>query len=284
MLLGAHMSIAGGVYNAVLDGEKAGCDVIQIFTKQPNQWKAKVLTDDEIARFFEEQKRTGVITVCAHTSYLINLGSPDDELYQKSIDAFKIEMERCEVLKIPQLVMHPGSHVGSGEEAGLKRIAAAFNRILDEMQDGKTSICIETTAGQGTNLGYKYEQLARIMDMVENKERISVCLDTCHIYSAGYPLQDPRKYRETLKAFDDTIGLKRLKVIHCNDSKKPFGEKKDRHEHIGEGELGLEPFRNMMNDRRLNKVPKILETPKSDDLHEDIENLNILRSLIKEKK
>jgi len=281
MLLGAHMSIAGGVYNAVLDGEKAGCDVIQIFTKQSNQWKAKTLTDEDISRFLDEQKRTGVKAVCAHTSYLINLGSPDDALYEKSIEAFKIEMERCDALKIPQLVMHPGSHVGSGEEAGLKRIGDAFNRLLDAMPDGKTSICIETTAGQGTNLGYKFEQLAQIIDMVEDKNRMSVCLDTCHIFSAGYPLQDPKEYRATMKEFENIIGLKRLKVIHFNDSKKPFGSKKDRHEHIGDGELGLEPFRNIMNDRRFNKVPKILETPKSDDLHEDIENLERLRSLVK---
>ncbi|MEW5924426.1 MAG: deoxyribonuclease IV [Candidatus Zixiibacteriota bacterium] len=283
MLLGAHMSIAGGIFNAVLDGEKAGCDVIQIFTKQSNQWKAKPLTDEEITRFFDEQKRSKVKVVCAHTSYLINLGSPDDELYQKSIEAFRIEMERCDVLKIPHLVMHPGSHVGSGEEAGLRRIADAFNRILGELPDGKTSICIESTAGQGTNLGYKFEQLARIINMVENKDCVSVCLDTCHIFAAGYRLQDAKDYRATMKEFDDIVGLKRLQVIHFNDSKKPFGSKKDRHEHIGEGELGLEPFRNIMNDRRLGRVPKILETPKSDDLHEDIENLKILRSLVDEK-
>ena len=283
MFLGAHMSIAGGVFNAVLDGEKAGCEVVQIFTKQSNQWKAKPLTDDEITRFFDEQKRSRVKVVCAHTSYLINLGSPDDDLYRKSIEAFKIEMERCDVLKIPQLVMHPGSHVGSGEETGLRRIADAFNRILGELPDNKTSICIESTAGQGTNLGYKFEQMARIINMVEDKERVSVCLDTCHIFAAGYKLQDPKDYRATMKEFDDIVGLKRLQVIHFNDSKKPFGSKKDRHEHIGGGELGLEPFRNIMNDRRLNRVPKILETPKSDDLHEDIENLKILRSLVDDK-
>ena len=283
MFLGAHMSIAGGVFNAVLDGEKAGCEVVQIFTKQSNQWKAKLLTNDEITRFFDEQKRSRVKVVCAHTSYLINLGSPDDDLYRKSIEAFKIEMERCDVLKIPQLVMHPGSHVGSGEETGLRRIADAFNRILGELPDNKTSICIESTAGQGTNLGYKFEQMARIINMVEDKERVSVCLDTCHIFAAGYKLQNPKDYRATMKEFDDIVGLKRLQVIHFNDSKKPFGSKKDRHEHIGGGELGLEPFRNIMNDRRLNRVPKILETPKSDDLHEDIENLKILRSLVDDK-
>lgn len=280
MLLGAHMSIAGGAFNALLDGQKATCDTIQIFTKQSNQWKAKPLTDEEIERFFAEQKNTGVAVACAHDSYLINLGSPDDELYEKSAEAFKIELERCEVLKIPQLVMHPGSHVGSGEDAGLKRIAAACNRLFEELPDGKAAVCLETTAGQGTNLGYRFEQLARIIDMVEDKSRMTVCLDTCHIFAAGYKIQEPADYKVTMREFDRILGLKRLKVIHINDSKKPFGSKKDRHEHIGKGELGLEPFRNILNDRKLVKVPKILETPKSDDLHEDIENLRILRSLI----
>ncbi|MFH2035454.1 MAG: deoxyribonuclease IV [Candidatus Zixiibacteriota bacterium] len=282
MLLGAHMSIAGGIYNAVTAGKKATCDVIQIFTKSSNQWRAKDLTDDEIEKFHEEQKNTGVKVVCAHDSYLINLGTPNDELYQKSIDAFKIELERCHILGIPNLVMHPGSHVGSGEEAGLKRVAEAFNRIFDQLPECKTSICIETTAGQGTNLGYKFEHLAAIIDMVENKNLMAVCFDTCHTFAAGYDLTDPNKFKATLKEFDDILGLKNLNIMHINDSKKPHGSKKDRHEHIGEGEMGLEPFRNVMNERRLNKVPKILETPKGPDLKEDIENLKILRSLIKE--
>jgi deoxyribonuclease-4 len=283
MLLGAHMSIAGGVYNAVTAGKKATCDTIQIFTKQSNQWRAKPLTDVEIEKFLQEQKSTGVSVACAHVSYLINLGSPDDALYAKSVDSFKIELERCGMLRIPHLVMHPGSHVGSGEETGLKRIAEALNRIFDQLPENKTTVCLETTAGQGTNLGYRFEQLARIIEMVEDKSRMTVCLDTCHAFAAGYALRDVKEYRATMREFDRIVGLKRLKVIHFNDSKKPFGSKKDRHEHIGKGELGLEPFRNILNDRRLNKVPKILETPKSEDLHEDIENLKILRSLIKKK-
>lgn len=277
------MSIAGGVYNAVLHGRRAGCDVVQIFTKQSNQWRAKPLTGDEIEQFFQEQKGTGVKVACAHDSYLINLASPDDSLYKKSMDSFKLELERCDVLRIPYLVMHPGSHVGSGEDAGLKRIAEAFNRLFDQMPDSKTAVCLETTAGQGTNLGYRFEQLAQIIDMVADKTRMAVCFDTCHVFAAGYPLRDLNEYRKTMKEFDSILGLKRLKVIHFNDSKKPFGSKKDRHEHIGKGELGLEPFRNMLNDRRLAKIPKILETPKSEDLHEDIENLKILRSLIQAK-
>jgi deoxyribonuclease-4 len=281
MLLGAHMSIAGGVFNAPLDGKKATCDTIQIFTKSSNQWKAKTLGDDEIARFFEEQKNTGVTVACAHDSYLINLGSPDDELYNKSIEAFGIELERCHVLKIPSLVMHPGSHVGSGEETGLKRIAESFNKLFSKQPDNKTIVCLETTAGQGTNLGYRFEQLAEIIEMVEDKSRMGICLDTCHLYASGYPLKEEKEYKATIKQFDTILGLERLKVIHLNDSKKGLGSKVDRHEHIGKGELGLEPFRHLLNDRRMAKIPMILETPKGEELLEDIENLKILRSLIK---
>jgi deoxyribonuclease-4 len=281
MLLGAHMSISGGAFNAPLAGKKATCDTIQIFTKSSNQWRAKPLGDEEISRFFEEQKSTGVTVACAHDSYLINLASPDAELYNKSIDAFGIELERCAVLQIPNLVMHPGSHVGSGEEAGLKRIAESFNKLFNRLSDNKTVVCLETTAGQGTNLGYRFEQLAQIMEMVEDKDRMGICLDTCHIYAAGYPLKDEKEYKATIKEFDTILGLERLKVIHLNDSKKSFGSKVDRHEHIGQGELGLEPFRHLLNDRRMAKIPMILETPKGEELLEDIENLKILRSLVK---
>jgi len=284
MPLGAHMSIAGGLFNAPGLGRKATCDAIQVFTKSSNQWKAKMLTDEDVQKFFDAQKETGVKVACAHDSYLINLASPDDTLHQKSYDAFKIELERCHLLKIPYLVMHPGSHVGSGEEAGLKKIAQSFNRLFDELPDNKTIVCQETTAGQGTNLGYRFEQLALVMDMVEDKKRMAVCLDTCHIFAAGYPIKDEKDYKKTMKEFNQILGLKKLKVIHINDSKKPFASRVDRHEHIGEGYLGLEPFRHILNDNRLKKIPKILETPKGDDLKEDIENLGKLRSLIREKK
>jgi len=280
MVLGAHMSIAGGVFNAPGLGQKATCDVIQIFTKSSNQWHARELTDEDIGQFFAAQNETGVRVVCAHDSYLINLASPDKDLYRKSYDAFKIELERCHKLKIPYLVMHPGSHVGSGEEIGLKLIAESFNRLFDELPKNKTLVCLETTAGQGTNLGYKFEQLARIIDMVNDKKRMGICLDTCHIFAAGYPMQEEKDYKNTMKEFNQILGLKNLKVIHINDSKKSYGSRVDRHEHIGKGYLGLEPFRHIMNDNRLARIPKILETPKGDDLKEDIENLGILRSLI----
>ncbi len=283
MLLGAHMSIAGGVFNAPLHGQKATCDVVQIFTKNNNQWKARELTDEDIERFHKEQKNTGVKVVCAHDSYLINLASPDDTIFQKSFEAFKVELERCEQLRVKNLVMHPGSHVGSGEEAGLAKIAEAFNRIFEQLPDNKTVVCLETTAGQGTNLGYKFEHLAEIIDKVEDKNRMGVCMDTCHVFAAGYPLKEEKDFKETIKEFNRIIGLNRLQIIHFNDSKKPIGSKVDRHEHIGQGELGLEPFRHILNDRRFNRIPKILETPKEEDLKEDIENLKVLRSLIAEK-
>ncbi|MEE9443334.1 MAG: deoxyribonuclease IV [candidate division Zixibacteria bacterium] len=282
-ILGAHMSIAGGVFNAPHHGLEATCDAIQIFTKSSNQWKAKPLTDDDIEKFYEAQQETGVKVVCAHDSYLINLASPDDTLFEKSSNGFAEEMKRCDMLGIENLVMHPGSHVGSGEEVGLKRIADAFNKIMNTDLNGKVTICLETTAGQGTNLGYTFEQLARIIDLTENKDRIGLCLDTCHIFAAGYPFSTEKDYKASIKDFDNIIGLDRLKIIHFNDSKKDFGAKVDRHEHIGKGFIGKEPFGFFLNDRRLKKVPMILETPK-ESAKEDIENLKILRSLIKKKK
>ncbi len=281
-LLGAHMSIAGGVFNAPAHGREATCEVIQIFTKSNNQWKAKPLTDEDVRKFLDAQSETGVSVACAHDSYLINLASPKDDLYQKSCDAFAEEMQRCDLLGVANLVMHPGSHVEEGEEYGLQRVADAFNTIIDNDPDGKVTICIETTAGQGTNLGHTFEHMAQIIDLVEAKDRFGVCLDTCHIFAAGYPMATEKDYKKTIKQFNDIIGLDRLKVIHMNDSKKEAGSRVDRHEAIGQGFIGAEPFGFFLNDKRLKKVPKILETPKKSPA-EDIENLNRLRSLIKTK-
>jgi len=283
MLFGAHESIAGGVYKAIERGKQATCDTIQIFNKSNNQWRAAKLQSDDIDRFFELIEETGVTVATSHTSYLINIASPDPALNEKSYKSLKEEMERCETLKIPNLVMHPGSHVGTGEEAGMNRIAENINRLFDELTDNNVTLLLETTAGQGTNLGYTFEQLAYIIDRVENKEKIGVCLDTCHIFAAGYPLADPNDYRKTMKSFDKIIGLDCLKIIHINDSMKEFGSKRDRHEHIGKGLIGLDGFRNIVNDKRLEKTPMILETPKGEDLAEDIENLKVLRGLVRKK-
>lgn len=281
MLFGAHESIAGGIFNAPERGKKATCDTIQVFNKSNNQWRAKTLETAEVDKFLEAIESTGVTVSCSHTSYLINIASPDEALREKSRNSLSEEMQRCNLLKIPNLVMHPGSHVGTGEEAGLAAIIQSINLIFDELKDNRVTLLLEATAGQGSNLGYKFEQLAQIIDGVEDKAHMGVCLDTCHIFAAGYPLSDPKEYKTTIKQFDDIVGLDRLRIIHMNDSKREFGSRKDRHEHIGKGHIGIEAFRNIVTDRRLEKVPMILETPKDEDLAEDIENLAILRGLLK---
>lgn len=283
MLFGAHESIAGGVANAVIRGRQATCDTIQMFNKSSNQWKAKELTTADVDEFFNQIETTGVTVSVSHTSYLINIASPDKALNQKSYDALKVEMERCELLKIPNLVFHPGSHVGSGEENGMDKISENINRLMTDLPDDSVRLLLETTAGQGSNLGHTFEQLAYMIDRVEDKDRVGVCLDTCHIFAAGYPISDPKDYKKTMKQFDDNIGLEKLHIIHANDSLREFGSRKDRHEHIGKGHIGIEAFRNFVNDRRLKNVPMILETPKDETLADDIENLKLLRSLVKKK-
>lgn len=284
ILLGAHMSIAGGVYNCFDHGEHFKCTTIQIFTKNASQWRAKPLTETEIDKFKERQKQTKISPVVAHDSYLINLGSNNKALLQKSREAFLVEMQRCELLEIPCLVTHPGSHTGAGEEIGLKTVADSLSWLHHKLPEAKVMICLETTAGQGTNLGYRFEQIANIIELSDSPEGLGVCLDTCHIFAAGYDIRTERAYKKTMREFDSVIGLKRLKVIHFNDSKKELGSRVDRHEHIGKGFIGVEPFGLFMNDRRLAKIPKILETPKGDDATGDDRNLTILRNLVKEKK
>ncbi len=280
MLFGAHQSIAGGVANAIIRGKKATCDTIQMFNKSSNQWRAKELTQSDIDEFFRQIDETGVTVATSHTSYLINIASPDPELNAKSYDALKVEMERCERLKIPNLVMHPGSHVGTGEETGMERISANINKLLAELEGDSVRLLLEATAGQGSNLGYTFEQLEHMMNMVEDKARIGVCLDTCHIFAAGYAITDPKDYKKTMRNFDDTVGIKNLHIIHTNDSLREFGTRKDRHEALGKGHIGIQAFANLVNDKRLDHVPMILETPKDDDLVADIENLKLLRSLV----
>ncbi len=281
MLLGAHMSIAGGAFNAFLHGEKFGCTTIQIFTKSSNQWRAKELTDEELAKFHTEQKRTGINSVIAHDSYLINLCSPDKALLKKSREAFLIEMERCEKLRIPHLVTHPGSHIDQGEDWGVKRIAESISWLHERTEGFKVRITLETTAGQGSNLGHKFEQIASMIEQSSHPERPAVCLDTCHIFAAGYDITTREAYEKTISEFERIIGLERLAVIHVNDSKKGLGSRVDRHEHIGKGEIGKEPFAFFMRDKRFEKIPKLLETPKGTDGDMDKINLTLLRKLAK---
>ena len=280
-LLGAHMSIAGGVDQALLEGKRAGCDVIQIFTKSSRQWAAKPYSREEIQGFLDNQKETGIAIVIAHDSYLLNLGSPDGDLRKRSVRAFIDEMERCETLSIPYLVAHPGAHVGSGEEEGIKTIARSLDEIQAACAGYRTRIALEITAGQGSNLGYRFEQIHNMIDSAQEGDRLRVCFDTEHAFAAGYDLRTKEGYERTFGEFDETIGLKLLAAFHLNDSKKEFHSRVDRHEHIGKGHIGVEAFRLLMNDRRFWGLPMCLETPKGPDLKEDRENLALLRSLLK---
>jgi deoxyribonuclease-4 len=281
MKFGAHMSISGGLHRAFSHGERAGCDTIQIFSKNQQQWRGKPLSEQDIALFKAEQQRTAFAPLIVHDSYLINLASPNDELWEKSIAAFGDELERCAALGIPYLVTHPGAHTGSGEAAGLHHEAEALNRLFAAGAGGSTLVLLETTAGQGSCLGYRFEHLATLIELMEHPERIGVCVDTCHLLASGYDIRTPEACAATFAEFDRVIGIERIKVFHLNDSQKELGSRVDRHTHIGEGYVGLEGFRAIVNDPRFAEIPMILETPKSDDLSEDIANLAKLRGLIK---
>jgi deoxyribonuclease-4 len=281
MLLGAHMSVAGGVDKAILRGKEVGCDVIQLFTKNNNQWKSKPLTEEDVWAFKKNVSETGIFPFASHDAYLINFAAPDAEIHKKSMESFLDEMDRAEMLGIPGLVFHPGSHVGSGEKAGIKQIADSLRRLLRERPQYKVKLLLETTAGQGSSIGYKFEHLAEIMEKVNEPARLGVCLDTCHVFAAGYDISHKKGYEKTFKAFDKIVGLKFLNAFHLNDSKKGLGSRVDRHEHIGKGELGLKAFEVLMNDDRFETIPMALETPKGADMKEDRINLKVLRELIK---
>lgn len=279
-LFGAHMPIAGGVEKAPLSGKKTGCVVMQIFTKSSNQWAAKKLEPASVESYLKNLKESGIKAVASHDSYLINLASPDPSLREKSLSAFVDEIGRAAMLKIPYLVFHPGSHVGSGDEAGLEAVVECMNKAISATkQYPDVMLTIETTAGQGTNLGHKFEHIARLIDGVKNKRRVGVCFDTCHVFAAGYELRTAEGYKRTFGEFDRIIGLDKLAFFHINDSKKEFGSRVDRHEHIGKGFMGEKPFELLVNDKRFFDVPMVLETPKGADLKEDVENLAVLRRL-----
>ena len=279
---GAHLSMAGGHDRAVRAAGALGMDTVQVFTKSNNQWRAAPLTDAHIAAWNAALAETGVSEPIAHASYLINLGSPDEALFEKSIAALVVEIERGEALGIGELVMHPGAHVGSGEEAGLRRVAAGLDEAHRRTSGAKLRVALETTAGQGSCLGHQFAHLGRIIDLVQEPERLSVCGDTCHIFAAGYPLGTESEYDETMAALVGAVGVGRVRVWHLNDSQKPLGSRVDRHAGIGEGHLGIEPFRHLVNDPRFVGVPMILETPKGegDDATLDAVNLARLRGLI----
>lgn len=279
-LLGAHMSVAGGLQQALVRGKAAGCDVIQIFSKNSNQWQAKPLTAEEIDLFKKMRAGTGVWPAMVHSSYLINLCSPGEAEWKKSMEAFFIEMERVEALEMPYLVLHPGAHLGSGVSFGIQRAAEAINRLHERSAGFKMKILIEMTAGQGSCIGHRFEEVGALLEQIKEPERIGVCFDTCHAFAAGYDLRTRERYDETMAALDRVVGLSRILAFHLNDCKKELGCRVDRHEHIGKGKMGAEPFRYLMNDPRFSGVPMILETPKGKELKEDVENLGFLRGLI----
>jgi len=279
-LLGAHMSIAGGLHLAFTRIRKVKGEALQIFLRNQRQWKSPPLTSEMIEVFRLEWEKNQRIVVAAHDSYLINLAAPDQTTVEQSVSAFTDELVRAAALQIPFLITHPGSHRGLGVQAGLKRFVRNLDSAITLSRTSTVSILIETTAGQGTNLGSQFEEIAFILSESQYGDRLGVCFDTSHAFAAGYDLRTPETYEETLSLFDRVVGLQRLKFFHLNDSKRPLASRVDRHEHIGKGEIGLEGFRLLLNDPRFQNHPMVLETPKGKDLKEDKANLKTLRSLI----
>ena len=306
-LFGAHTSIAGGLHKALLTAHAHGMRTVQIFTAAPqiwpvkplpagrrvlqsgklvtksaNQWDARDLDDEEVRTFRRTLRATRLRFPMAHDSYLINLASPDEALYRRSVEALVVEMGRAERLRLRYLVVHPGACMDAAEEVGLTQVARALDEVHGRCRGFRARILLETTAGQGSTLGRRFEHLARILALVAEPGRLGVCFDTCHVFAAGYALAPEAEYRATLRAFDRVIGLKRLRAFHLNDSRKPLGSRVDRHAHIGRGCLGLEPFRLLVNDPRFRNRPMVLETPKEEDGNEDMDavNLRVLGELI----
>lgn len=276
------MSMAGGYDRAVRAAHAFGFETVQLFTKNNNQWNAPPLTDAQIDAFRQALEETGVVDPVAHTSYLINMASPDDALWKRSIDAMVVEVERCARLGIADLVVHPGAHVGSGEAAGLKRVAEALDRVVEATAESAVTIDLETTAGQGSCLGHRFEHLQAILEMVADRSRLGVCVDTCHIFAAGYSLDTRERYDETVNDLDRTVGLGLVRVWHLNDSLREHASRVDRHAGIGAGRIGLEPFRFLVNDARFRSLPMILETPKGIEEGEELDarNQRALRQLV----
>ena len=279
-MFGAHMSVAGGLHHAVARGLAIGCDCLQIFVKNQRQWQARPLDKGALSAWHQAVAESRLGPLVAHSAYLINLAAPDPAKRRKSLVALTDELRRCHQLAVGDLVLHPGSHMGAGESAGLRRVAAALRQVLDRTAEQETRILLETTAGQGSALGAQFEHLAELFHLVGDTDRLGACLDTCHVFAAGYDLSTAAGYRRVLAEFETRVGLGKLHCLHCNDSKGECGSRLDRHEHIGKGYIGLEGFRHIVNDARLARLPGLLETPKGEDLAQDRENLSVLRSLV----
>ena len=282
-MFGSHLSIAGGLHNALIEARALKMDCVQVFTKNQRQWSAPPLKREDIALWRHHRQATRIKVVVSHDSYLINLASPAPGNWQRSVALFRDELERCEALEIPLLVMHPGAHMGAGEPAGLARVARALNQLHQDLPGYRTITCLEVTAGQGTSLGRRFEEIRQIIDQVHQPQRLAVCLDTAHLLEAGYDLTSAAGMQATLEELDDVLGLKLVRAIHINDSKTPRGSRVDRHEHIGKGHVARAAFQVLVRHRQFQQVPKILETPKEDAPSGqpwDVVNLRSLRRLL----
>jgi deoxyribonuclease IV len=277
LLIGTHVSIAGGIEKAFQRGEQVGCTAIQLFTRNASRWQAKPLEEKTLSSFQEARLNSSIAYVAAHDSYLINLASPDPALRSKSIDAFIVELIRCAQLGIGDLVMHPGAHLGQGVAAGLDQLLGSFREIFARAPS-EVRVLLENTAGQGTCLGARFEELAELLERLP-QGNLGICFDSCHAFAAGYPLATAEGYERTMEEFDRLIGVERLALFHLNDSKKPCGARVDRHEHVGRGQIGQVGFRALLQDRRFAAVPKVIETPPGENHGEDLENLALLRRL-----
>jgi deoxyribonuclease-4 len=278
MLFGAHVSIAGGIFNAPIHGKEIGCDVIQIFSKNQMQWKIPELKSDDIALFKDNVFKTNVLPETIHSSYLVNIAGPDEGILEKSINDLSRELERAEALNIPFVVFHPGAHKGLGEGKGLKNIAVNINKIFSLSASKSSMLLLETTAGEGTNLCYKFEHFRCIFENIVDISRIGVCIDTCHIFAAGYDIRDKKSYSDIIDNFNRIVGLKFLRAFHLNDSRLDIGSRMDRHEEIGDGKIGLDGFRLLVNDLRFKNIPGILEVPGGISGYK--RNISKLRSLV----
>ncbi len=279
MRIGAHVSIAGGADLAVLRGLELECEAIQIFTKNNNQWRAAPLKKEVVERFRANLADSGIRPVVAHTSYLINLGTSNKRLWSKSFKSFETELERCERLGVPFLVTHPGSHTGAGVEQGLQNLARALNQVHERNPGYRVMTLVEHMAGQGTNLCSDFQQVAQLIEMVKEKKRVGVCLDTCHLFAAGCDYRSPAKYEALMREIDTSFGLDLVKCIHLNDSKTALGSRVDRHEHIGKGKIGRLGFRLFLADARFKDTPGLIETPTDGTGKDERRNLRVLRRL-----
>lgn len=278
------MSIAGGLHLAFERAAEMTCDCLQVFVKNQRQWQAKPIDDAQIEAWQQTRQASGLGPIIAHAAYLINLAAPQAAIRKKSIAAIIDELVRCHQLGIDWLVMHPGSRVDTGESAGIDRIVAALDQVLDAAEELNSSILLEITAGQGSSIGHKFEHLAEIIERVRRGKRLGICFDTCHAFAAGYELRTDEGYAKTMAALDATVGIGRVRCFHLNDSKKPFGSRVDRHEHLGKGCIGREGFRRIVNDPRFRNIPMVLETPKETDSRGrpmDRVNLALLRRMVK---